>query len=244
MKLSLKQMRQKQFFDDFGYLILPGVLASEIGWIEEEFERAFRERGVAHDGTKRSGCGQILESSERLCSILEHPEIDGMLTAVLGEDYNYLGSAGELYVGGGMWHPDATVQSVVFAKMAMYLDHLTADSGTLRFIPGSHKGGWEGNQDTYGKWGIGPEEVPCVAPENTPGDVAIFNLKTVHNSLNGGNRRRMLNMGLCGHAHTEEQRKYLVNHVPKPPYSDLMLGALSPEYRRRHLQQALDLAAG
>ncbi|MBM3263533.1 MAG: phytanoyl-CoA dioxygenase family protein [candidate division Zixibacteria bacterium] len=242
MGLRLKQMHQKQYFEDFGFLILPGVLADRIGEIEADFERIFRENGVVHDGTKRSGCGQMLESSEILCSILEHPEVDGMLTAVLGENYNYLGSAGELYVAGGMWHPDATFNPNVHAKMAMYLDHLTADTGALRYIPGSHKGGWEGNQDTYGKWGISPEEVPCIAPENFPGDLCIFNLKTVHNSLGGGNRRRMLNMGLIGHAHTEEQRKDLVRHFSKPPYSDLMLRTLSPEYVSRHLQQILDLS--
>lgn len=46
--------QQKQFFATFGYLVLPGLLKEEIGWITEEFEAVFRDRGVVHDGTKRS----------------------------------------------------------------------------------------------------------------------------------------------------------------------------------------------
>jgi len=43
--------KQKAFFETFGYLVLPGLLADEIDWITEEFEAVFRDRRVEHDGT-------------------------------------------------------------------------------------------------------------------------------------------------------------------------------------------------
>ena len=53
MKESLSE-QQKRHFETFGYLVLPGLLADDIGWIREEFEAVFQDRGVVHDGTKRS----------------------------------------------------------------------------------------------------------------------------------------------------------------------------------------------
>ena len=46
--------QQQRHFDTFGYLVLPGLLADDIGWITAEFEAVFRDRGIQHDGTKRS----------------------------------------------------------------------------------------------------------------------------------------------------------------------------------------------
>ncbi|MBI4553607.1 MAG: phytanoyl-CoA dioxygenase family protein [Candidatus Latescibacteria bacterium] len=245
MELTQQQQLQKQFFEDFGYLFIPGLLKDEIDWITEEFEAVFRESGIVHDGTKRSGFGPFIERSERLCTIIDHPGMVNMLTAILGEDFNYMGSAGELYVGDGLWHPDGVFKVVKYVKVALYLDPLTRESGALRLVPGSHLRGYEGNQDTMERWGIGPHDVPCVAPDNQPGDVAAFNLNTLHNSLNGGNRRRMLNFGCSEHCETEEQLQDLKCRLPLSLdrlFSDVMLRTASPE-RMRHLRQSLEIVA-
>ena len=39
MELS---QQQHDFFETFGYLVLPGLLKDEIGWIIEEFEAVFQ----------------------------------------------------------------------------------------------------------------------------------------------------------------------------------------------------------
>ena len=44
-----------------------------------------------------------------------------LLTALLGDDYVYLGSGADLYVGDGMWHPDGSFPRG-WVKVAMYLD--------------------------------------------------------------------------------------------------------------------------
>ena len=165
--------QQKRFFDDFGYIFLPGLMAEEIGWITEEYERSFTENGITHDGTERSSLGNIVEKNEQLFALLDNPKVDGLLAGLMGDDYNYLDSGADLYVGGGMWHPDCHDAPVLQIKWAMYLESLTRETGALRVVPGSHKQGWIGNLDTESLWGITDDEVPCVAPDNTPGDVMV-----------------------------------------------------------------------
>ena len=207
--------QQKRFFEDFGYLFLPGLMKEEAAWIIEEYERVFSEAGIAHDGTNRSSLGNIIEKSELLCTLLDNSKVDGLLAGLLGEGYSYLGSGADLYVGDGMWHSDYCNSPVLTVKWAMYLDHLTKDTGALRVVPGSHRQGWLGNLDTQALWGISPEEVPCMAPDNAPGDVMIFDLATLHNSLGGGNRRRMLNLGACVPCRTEEEINFLKRRLPE-----------------------------
>lgn len=242
MKLS---HTQKRFFDDFGYLALPGLMENEVPWIVEEFERVFHEAGVVHDGTARSSVGRFIERSERLCALLDNPGVDGLLAGLLGEDYNYLGSGGEMYVGDGLWHPDCHGDPVVQVKWAMYLDPLTPETGALRLVPGSHRQGWQGNLDTRALWGIGMEEVPCVVPDNRPGDVIVFNQMILHNALGGGNRRRMLNLTACSSCRTETERAFLRRRLPADRNElqwDLMRKTATPE-RMRHLDQPWQMLA-
>lgn len=145
-------------------------------------------------------------------------------------------------VGDGLWHPDGRFPLVRYVKVILYLDHLTPETGCLRLVPGSHRQDWPPeNIDTAARWGIRPHDVPCMAPENTPGDVILFNLHTVHNALNGGNRRRLLVMGFSAHCHTEAEIQDLKERLPETLYSDIMLETATPE-RMRHLRQPLDLA--
>ena len=234
---------QKQFFDDFGYLVLPGLMRDEVSWIVEEFESVFEKAGIVHDGTSRTSLGSFIERSERLCALLDNARVDGLLTGLLGEDYNYLGSGGEMYVGDSLWHPDCHGDPVVQIKWAMYLDPLSRDTGALRLVPGSHRQGWQGNLDTRALWDIGMEEVPCVVPDNQPGDVIVFNQMTLHNALGGGNRRRMLNILACSACRTETERTFLMRRLPASRAElrwDIMRGTATVG-RMRHLEQPWNL---
>ena len=103
MELTCKQ---KQFFETFGYLALPGLLKDEIDWITEEFEAVFRGRNVVHDGSKRSCIVPFIDQRERLSTLLDHPKLVGLISGVLGEDFNYLGGDGNFYTGDTRWHSD------------------------------------------------------------------------------------------------------------------------------------------
>ncbi|MBI4310750.1 MAG: hypothetical protein HY681_03120 [Chloroflexi bacterium] len=70
MELTPPQQHWRRYFDDFGFLWLPGFFAAEIGWISQEFERLLDAQGSTHDGTRRTGCQSPFESSARLGSLL------------------------------------------------------------------------------------------------------------------------------------------------------------------------------
>lgn len=240
---ALKQKQWKRFFDQFGYVFAPGLVADCIDMIVDAFEEVLGQAGVEHDGSERSGCGFLLERHERLCHLLDHEGLHGLLCAILGDDFNYMGSGAELYVGDGMWHPDGVFPMVTYVKCSIYLDPLTKQTGALRLVPGSHLRGYQGNLDTEELWGIPDEEVPCHSPDNTPGDVIGFNLNTLHNSLGGGNRRRAINISCCHHLETDEQLRDLDARLAPGsghrPARDFVRDTATPG-RMRHLRQVME----
>ncbi|MGY8827271.1 MAG: phytanoyl-CoA dioxygenase family protein [Candidatus Latescibacterota bacterium] len=94
------------------------------------------------NGRARSCIVPFIDQSEYLSALLGDGRIDGILSSLLGDDYQYLGSDGNYYVGDTGWHSDGGwPRPIVYYKMAFYLDSLTRDTGALRVIPGSHRYG-------------------------------------------------------------------------------------------------------
>lgn len=143
----------------------------------------------------------------------------------------------------------------IFYKLALYLDPVTATSGALRVIPGSHHYGdqfAEALQATLraapDKLGIPGSQVPAIALTSNPGDVVVFNQNTKHSAWGGSNRRRMFTINCTAH-YREEEIPLLRNEIAAfarfwvdSVYGDAMLKSASPE-RMVHLQQALSQQA-
>ncbi|MCB9157627.1 MAG: phytanoyl-CoA dioxygenase family protein [Caldilineaceae bacterium] len=135
---------QRNFFETFGYLGFPGLMADRAAEIDAAFEAIWTERGGGHngkphEGTARSCIVPFIDQSAMLSSLIDDPRIHGIATSLLGEDFNYMGSDGNYYVGDTRWHSDGWHPEIRHVKIAFYLDPLTADSGALRVIPGSHR---------------------------------------------------------------------------------------------------------
>ena len=91
--------QQLQFFDTFGFLSFPGLLADCIDEIIEAFEAVWTERGGGHggkphDGSARSCIVPFIDQHERLCALLDDPRVEGLLCSLLGDDFNYMSSDG------------------------------------------------------------------------------------------------------------------------------------------------------
>ena len=213
---------QLNYFDTFGFLPLPGLMADAIVEITEAFEQVWSERGGGHhgdphDGERRSCIVPFIDQHERLCALLDDPRVEGVLASLLGDDFNYAGSDGNYYAGDTQWHSDGYDKEIRYVKIAFYLDHLTRDTGCLRVIPGSHRRG-EGYAGTLEKqaresqsqWGIGGDQVPAVALEIVPGDLLVFQHNLKHAAFGGGGRRRMFTIN-CGQRVPEDQ----IDHVKK-----------------------------
>lgn len=265
MEKNLLTPEKMAFIDNFGYLTFPGLFKDEIDKIIAEFEGVWTNHGGGHnskphEGTERSCIVPFIDQSEYLSALLDDPRIDGIMTSLLGEDYNYYGSDGNYYVGNTAWHSDGGFfefkRVVKSYKVAFYLDPLTRETGALRVIPGSHK-----LNDSYAEtleqevknsvrtdeqklFGVKGKDIPAIALETVPGDVAIFNHCTKHSSWAGGIRRRMFTINYSSRYkpehlhHLRENISGAARFWKDSTYGEAMLRTAGPE-RMRHLEQVL-----
>lgn len=93
--------QQRNFFETFGYLGFPGLLADRAAEIDAAFEGVWGERGGGHNGQPHAGTARscivpFIDQSAVLSSLLDDPRIHGIATALLGDDFNYMGSDGKI----------------------------------------------------------------------------------------------------------------------------------------------------
>ena len=88
MRLIRQQIR---FFETFGYIALPGLMKEEVDWIIEDFEDIFSQSDRPHDGSQRTCIVPFIDQRARLCTLIDHPAIHGLIASLLGDDFNYLG---------------------------------------------------------------------------------------------------------------------------------------------------------
>jgi hypothetical protein len=251
MKLSDQQL---DFFDTFGYLAFPGLLTDVIDEIIDAFEDIWAGRGGGHngsphDGKRRSCIVPFIDQHPRLCALLDDDRIHGILTGLLGDDFNYTGSDGNYYAGDTQWHSDGWGKDIRFVKIAFYLDQITRNTGCLRVIPGSHR--LEDRfanqvQDTIKKstetWGKSGDEIPAQALEIQPGDIVCFNHNLKHAAFGGSSRRRMFTIN-CSQRFPDDRiddfKNYISGHARfwnEKLYGATMLETAGPR-RMVHLEQ-------
>lgn len=248
--------QQCNYFDTFGFLFFPGLMADCIAEITSAFEKVWNQRGGGHNGSphsgeKRSLIVPFIDQHERLCALLDDARIKGIVEGLLGPDFNYWTSDGNYNTGDTKWHSHPFPGDLKAIKIAFYLDPLKADTGCLRVIPGSHKFG-----DTYTDqlhaslnhtedlWSLPPSQVPSVALETTPGDVIVFNHCIKHGSFGGGTRRRLFVMNCCERFPDEklEHLRAMVGSMSRfwveSVYGKAMIETADAK-RMKHLEQIL-----
>ena len=249
---------QINFYDVFGYLSFPELVADRIDEIVREFEAVWVERGGGHDGKPHEGKARscivpFIDQSEILCTLLDDHRILAIAKTLLGDDFNYMGSDGNFYVGDTGWHSDGGhgPDDPMHIKIAFYLDELTGDTGSLRVIPGSHRLGDHYAEALSGQirqsedlWGVHGREVPATIFNTQPGDVVLFNHNCKHAAFGGGGRRRMFTMNLC-QRYPEHRLEDLRNYISggarfwvERAFSEKMMNTAGPE-RMRHLEQVM-----
>jgi Phytanoyl-CoA dioxygenase (PhyH) len=206
--------QQIHFFETFGFLKIPGLFAPDIDDIIGGFEDLFGNRDqpvwetkeALHGDERRVIIPGFIEQSPRLAPLQHDPRVVGIVQSLVGREYVWASSDGNLFYCESYWHPDdyAAPLHHYHVKLSFYLDDLTGNSGAIRIIPGSHF-----HQQTYAKtlrkafsdpanvseiFGIDGGKIPSVTIESTPGDLIIWSFRTIHGSYNGGERRRLFSM--------------------------------------------------
>jgi ectoine hydroxylase-related dioxygenase (phytanoyl-CoA dioxygenase family) len=210
--------QQRAWFETFGFLVLPRLFSAEMAQIHAGFEEVFaredaqllnpdneyhRSRDPRYDRETRWIIPAFIDKSEQLSWIRTDSRLDAVARALLGDEYEYAESDGNLFNCDVYWHMDAygAAADITHIKVFFYLDQLQHDAGSLRVIPGSqHLGPYTGalyRQLTKDPervpelLGVDLDEIPSTTLEVEPGDVIVTNFRTMHGSFNGGVRRRL-----------------------------------------------------
>jgi ectoine hydroxylase-related dioxygenase (phytanoyl-CoA dioxygenase family) len=200
-------VQQLNHFEVFGFLVWRDAFSpDEIASISGQFDDALSQdrQGREFPGDKRQGVVGFLEQREGLRHLVEDDRIYLTVEQLLGPDFVWIGSDGNLYVGDTRWHPDNS-EPYRRLKVAFYLDPVTKETGCLRVIPGSHmpelatrlKDRWPKEDPSESPYGVMGSQIPYFPLESRPGDIVFFNQGLFHSSYGGKTGRRMftLNFG-------------------------------------------------
>ncbi|WP_235898524.1 phytanoyl-CoA dioxygenase family protein [Parahaliea maris] len=201
--------QQRAFFEIFGYLRLPGLMADVIGEIDAAFTATFAEYPgeivewvhETHENRMRRFISGVTGKNDFLDALTREPRIAGLASALLGEDYVFRGSDCSIYDCGTLFHKDAYGANLAYTniKMALYLEPIDEHSGAIRVIPGSHHRGDKfvrqlnpHVESGFRDLGLSTGQVPSTVLPSEPGDLLLWNYRLIHATQYGGNQRRML----------------------------------------------------
>ena len=199
---------QKAFFESFGYMFMRGLLSpDEMALIACEMEKEWTEARKATPEKISGGLTAVVENRPVLSQLLEDDRIYGTISELLGSDFIWCGSEGNIKSNSFHgFHPDRTGPhdcDYLRIKLMIYLEPLDKDSGCLRVIPGSHRPPLhfeiepdERHQmsEIVRPYDVRGDEMPCAALESKPGDVVFFNQCLWHGVFNATPGRRYMAM--------------------------------------------------
>ena len=205
---------QVHYFDTFGYLKLPGLFVDDIDRISAAFDEVFARENVvvfeSHDrihlDRRRLTIPFFVDQSPTLAALRRDPRVVGTVESLIGPDYEYGESDGNLFFCETSWHNDTYGADLSRRniKLTFYLEALTAESGAIRVIPGSHR-----TEEAFSKvlrgrvrhpekmtelLGVEPRDLPGWPIETVPGDLIVWDYGTTHASFGCVERRRLFTM--------------------------------------------------
>lgn len=204
---------QRSYFDAFGFLHLPGILAADIAEITEAFEQVFAEPSnprwkMAIPGYRnhsRVAMPDFIDRHPSLAKLASDPRTLGVATDLLGPGCEYVESDGNIFACESEWHYDTPARAEFqHVKLSVYLDPLDHDRGAPRVMPATHLQesirtsklaaalGYDGAIEE--RLGLPGEHLPSWAVDNTPGDLIIWDFRVLHASYGSIAPRRLISM--------------------------------------------------
>ena len=216
---------QVSHFQTFGFLLLRELFTGdEASLMKQEASDIMAEArgGGSVDSTKWQPVQPFFERRPFLASLPADDRIYGPAQSLCGQNCQLIGTEGNLHVGDTPWHGGGHGKDMTSVmpnvKIVFYMDSMTADTGALRVIPGSHRlllpDPYEilrSRNDAPGfrPFGISPQDIPCVCIETKPGDVIFFTEDTLHAAFGGLPGRHQHAVSFYADPQTDEQRQYI-----------------------------------
>ena len=214
--------KQLAHFKVFGFVVLRSLLSpKEMADIGRDFDEVMAEerKGEPFTGEKSQTVLWFVEHQPSLARLAEDDRIYDSIGQILGPNFLWVLSDGNLYVGDTQWHGgDGEPKVLQHVKVAIYPDPVSKETGCLRVIPGSHqpqyqhrlKGLREQFEDPSKRpFGVAGAEVPAFPLESQPGDVVFFSENLWHGSFEGGAGRRMFTLIYYSGPTNAEEVQYL-----------------------------------
>lgn len=205
------------FFDAYGFLHVPGLLAADVDELSATFDQVFADpahppfpfSAPGHRGETQWALGDFVDRAPGLGHLPTHPRLLGLATDLLGPGCSLVGSDASIYCCETEWHYDAPTRRPDHrhVKLAVYLDPIEPGTGAPRFLPGSHQLpavdggalqpylGFDGQ--TEARTGLRGEDLPHWSVPLRPGDVIVWDFRVMHASFGSSAPRRQfaLNFG-------------------------------------------------
>ena len=253
---------QKRQFDAFGYLVLRGVLTSdEIAAIKRESDEIFSEGAGSKLPSGRVALQPFFERRPFMSGLAADDRIYGIGEDLLGPDFFLIGTEGNLHVGDTYWHGDGMWDEKIRAvKIAFYPERLTVETGSLRVVPGSHRRHTpdlfaslrRGSDDPQSMpFGLPQSEIPSVALELQPGDLAVFTENILHAAFGGHDGRHQHAINFMENPNTESKMRDVMSFYEVSRYSlrpsESYVKSESPRIRRmvaKNLELGFDVIPG
>ena len=197
--LTDDQVRQ---FELFGFVILRDIFTEgELATLRAEFgygaERTQESEGE-FDGTETHTFSMLGEDTPFYSSLLEDSRFYGPASQLYGDDVFGLEINSYRYISNSPWHfNDGSPNIHGYGPKYQFpvFEPTRADTGALRFVPGSHKDPWQSELTnwwplTRGSAGSAEgmaflDKVPCFVAEADPGDAVLFDMRLVHSTWGG-----------------------------------------------------------
>jgi len=212
---------QVDHFRTFGFTVLCGYLADRTSALRAEADAAIRDAYAAtdHERVIDGISGHYLPMASRLTPVsaslvCDDPRFIDAAEQLLGGPVIPECPEGVLYFAAAGWHTDDGI-GVRGLKFAAYFDELTAATGALRLVPGSHHPEQSARLAAYSKrrgrarddagFAAYQAGFPGYVAATWPGDVIAFDLHTWHAS-SGGRDRLAWNAVYLHAPETEDER--------------------------------------
>ena len=254
--------QQKAHFEAFGFVILRNVFsADEMATIKRESDEIFSEglgNTLPHG---RVALQPFFEHGPFMSTLVADDRIYGIGESLLGPEFFLCLTEGNLHVGDTFWHGGGMwEEEVKSVKITFYPEALTAATGSLRVVPGSHRRGSpdlfeplrHGNRDPdFRPFGMLQSDIPSVALETGLGDLAVFTEETLHAAYGGHDGRHQHAISFTENPTTESKKQDLREFYEVSRYSlrpaESYVNSDDPRIRRlvaTNLAMGFDIAKG
>ena len=203
MKLDEHQLKQ---FKLFGFVVLKNILTKqEIKILQTEFETAVKqneEKEGHYDGTSARNMSMLGKNTPLYSSLIEDLRFYDPVRQIFGEKSFGFEVNSYRYSTSTKWHFNDGSPNI-YGYGAKYqfpiFEPVTAQSGALRFIPGSHKDPWQSELKQW--WPLSAEDskegleiipnIPYFPAECELGDAVLFDLRIMHATWGGYKDRKV-----------------------------------------------------